>query len=78
MLLKKNFAYLLRPPTKRIIDHLVYKRGYAKVNGQRIPITSNKIVEYGLGKYGIVCVEDIIHELATCGPHFKEVNNFLW
>lgn len=36
------------------------------------------MVEKELGKFGVVCVEDIIHEIATCGPHFKEVNNFLW
>ena len=23
-------------------------------------------------------VEDLIHEIVTCGAHFKEANNFLW
>jgi large subunit ribosomal protein L7e len=27
---------------------------------------------------GIVCVEDLIHEIYTCGANFKEANNFLW
>ena len=31
-----------------------------------------------LGKFGIICVEDLIHEITTVGPHFKEANNFLW
>lgn len=31
-----------------------------------------------LGKFGIICVEDLIHEILTVGPHFKEANNFLW
>jgi 60S ribosomal protein uL30 len=31
-----------------------------------------------LGKTGITCVEDLIHEIATCGPNFKKANNFLW
>jgi len=31
-----------------------------------------------LGKYGIICMEDLIHEIYTVGPHFKEANNFLW
>jgi 60S ribosomal protein uL30 len=57
---------------------LVYKRGFAKINKQRISITSNQIVEAALGKFGIICVEDLIHELETCGPHFKEANSFLW
>jgi large subunit ribosomal protein L7e len=31
-----------------------------------------------LGKYGIICIEDLIHEIYSVGPHFKEANNFLW
>lgn len=31
-----------------------------------------------LGKYGILCMEDIVHEIANVGPHFKEVTSFLW
>ena len=31
-----------------------------------------------LGKYGIICVEDLIHEIYTVGPHFKQASNFLW
>jgi large subunit ribosomal protein L7e len=57
---------------------LIYKRGFAKVNGQRIPIVDNSIVEKALGKQDIICIEDILHEIHTVGPHFKEVNNFLW
>ena len=30
-----------------------------------------------LGKFGIICIEDLIHEIYTVGPHFKEANNFL-
>lgn len=30
------------------------------------------------GKYDIICMEDLIHEIFTVGPHFKEANNFLW
>ena len=67
-----------RYPTQETIRKLVYKRGYAKLNKQRIPITSNLIVEKGLGKNGIISLEDVIHEIATFGPHFKVVNNFLW
>jgi hypothetical protein len=31
----------------------------------------------GLGKHNIICVEDLVHEIMTVGPHFKEANNFL-
>ena len=57
---------------------LIYKRGFAKVNGQRIPITDNTIIEQTLGKYGIICVEDLIHEIYTVGPNFKQAANFIW
>ena len=65
-------------PTRQTIRKLIYKRGYAKVNGQRIPITDNQIIENSLGQYGIASIEDLIHEITTCGPKFKEANNFLW
>jgi large subunit ribosomal protein L7e len=62
----------------KTVKELVYKRGFAKINGQRIPITDNSIIEQHLGKHGIICVEDLIHEIFTVGPHFKEANKFLW
>lgn len=65
-------------PSRHTVSKLVYKRGFAKVNHQRLPITSNDLVEEHLGKYGITCMEDIIHELVTCGPHFREASRFLW
>lgn len=65
-------------PNKETIKKLIYKRGYVKQEGARIPITSNEQIEKSLGKYGIMCVEDLIHEITNCGPHFKEANNFLW
>jgi len=66
-------------PSRKLVSDLVYKRGYAKINGQRIPLTTNHIVEETLGKkIGCICVEDVIHEIVTCGTHFKEANNFLW
>ncbi|KAI8071551.1 ribosomal protein L30, ferredoxin-like fold domain-containing protein [Gongronella butleri] len=65
-------------PNMKTIRELIYKRGYGKVNGQRIPLHDNSVIEAALGKYGIICVEDLIHEIATVGPHFKEANNFLW
>ncbi|KAJ4354753.1 60S ribosomal protein L7 [Ascochyta clinopodiicola] len=65
-------------PNLKTVRELVYKRGYAKVNKQRLPITDNEIIEQTLGQYGIVCVEDLIHEIYTVGPNFKQASNFLW
>jgi len=65
-------------PNLKSVRELIYKRGFGKVNGQRIPLSSNTVIEQGLGKYGIVCIEDLIHEIYTVGEHFKEASNFLW
>ncbi|EEA24890.1 60S ribosomal protein L7 [Talaromyces marneffei ATCC 18224] len=65
-------------PNLKTVRELVYKRGYGKVNGQRLPLSDNQIIEENLGKYGIVCVEDLIHEIYTVGPNFKQASNFLW
>lgn len=65
-------------PNVKSIRSLIYKRGFGKVNKQRIPLTDNIIIETVLGKFGIICMEDLIHEIVTVGPNFKEANNFLW
>lgn len=48
------------------------------MNKQRQPLTDNQIIEANLGRHDIICMEDLIHQIVTCGPHFKEANNFLW
>ncbi|KAE8712194.1 60S ribosomal protein L7 [Hibiscus syriacus] len=79
-----NMLHLVEPyvtcgyPNLKSVRESIYKRGYGKLNKQRIVLTDNEIVEQALGKFGIICVEDLIHEIMTVGPHFKEANNFLW
>merc|ERR1712228_110656 len=65
-------------PNLKSVRELIYKRGFVKVDGNRTPITSNEIIEGKLGKFGIICVEDLIHEILNVGPNFKYVSNFLW
>merc|ERR1712071_278467 len=65
-------------PNLKSVKDLVYKRGFVKVEGNRTPLTSNDIVEQNLGKYGMICVEYLIHEIVTVGPNFKYASNFLW
>jgi len=65
-------------PNLKTVRELIYKRGYGKINKQRIPLSNNAIIEEHLGKYGIISIEDIVHEIITVGPNFKQVNNFLW
>ncbi|KMZ99866.1 60S ribosomal protein L7, putative [Plasmodium vivax] len=69
-------------PTISTIRKLVYKRGYVKVGKvrryARKKIQDNHDISKHLGKYNVHGVEDMIHQLYTCGPAFKKVNNFLW
>ena len=65
-------------PNLKSVRELIYKRGYGKVDKQRIALTDNSIIEANLGQYGIICIEDLIHEIFTVGPNFKQASNFLW
>eukprot|EP00835_Amoeboradix_gromovi_P005877 NODE_604_length_6199_cov_0.403115.p3 type:complete len:251 gc:universal NODE_604_length_6199_cov_0.403115:2432-1680(-) len=87
----KNMLKIIEPycawgtPNLKTVKHLVYKRGFAKINTaktgstlQRIPLHSNSLIEEHLGKFDLICIEDLIHELITVGPNFKSANSFLW
>ena len=82
-------------PNLKSVRELIYKRGYGKIDKQRIPLvwpwllliyycangllqTNNSLIEEVLGKYGIISIEDLIHEIYTVGPNFKQASNFLW
>jgi len=65
-------------PNLKSVRELIYKRAFAKVDKQRVAITHNQVIENKLGKHDILCVEDLIHEIFTVGPHFKQANKFLW
>jgi len=80
----QNMLRLVEPyiaygtPNLKTVRELIYKRGHAKTGGQRVAITNNSLIEKKLKRYNVICVEDVIHEIITVGPHFKEVNKFLW
>lgn len=69
-------------PSLSTIRKLIYKRGYAKVGPkgahQRKKLISNDIISKHLGGCGMHGMEDLVHEIYTCGPNFKRVTNFLW
>lgn len=69
-----SFAEILTSePNLKTVRELIYKRGYGKVDKQRIPLSNNNVIEANLGKYDILCVEDLVHEILTAGPNFKQV-----
>jgi len=66
-------------PNLKSVRELIYKRGFVKHNKQRIPITDNFVIERKMRKkYNLQCAEDLVHEIFTIGPHFKNASNFLW
>ena len=66
-------------PSRATVQKLIYKRGFAKLNKQRIPIADNSVIAEGLEKdTGIKCTADLVQEIITVGPNFKKANNFLW
>ncbi|KAJ1649180.1 60S ribosomal protein L7 [Dispira simplex] len=69
-------------PDLQSVRDLVFKRGFFlptefSTDSNNTPLDNNKIVEDRLGEHNIICVEDIVHEIATLGPAFKEVNRCL-
>jgi len=65
-------------PNLKTVRQMIYKRGYIKCHGQRLPITDNRLIEKRFKKKSILCVEDIINQVFTVGKHFKSVNKALW
>ncbi|KAM9416771.1 large ribosomal subunit protein uL30-like [Salvelinus alpinus] len=65
-------------PNLKSVRELIYKRGHGRMTKQRIALTDNALVDKALGKYSIICVEDLIHEIYTVGKNFKPGNNFLY
>merc|ERR1712166_230061 len=81
MLVKVDPYIMYGYPNLKTVRDLVYKRGFAKINGQRVPITDNNMIEEALSektKGAIICLEDLVHEIYTVGPFFKECTKFLW
>lgn len=65
-------------PNLKSVRELIYKRGFGKVNKQRSPLSDNSVIEKALGKYDVICMEDLVHEIFTVGENFKKASNFLW
>nr|CAX70188.1 60S ribosomal protein L7 [Schistosoma japonicum] len=63
-------------PSLTVVRDMVMKRGRTMLGKHRHSI-DNKIIEEKLGHCGILCIEDIIHELVTIGPNFLAVQRFL-
>uniref|UniRef100_A0A2K5J7Y6 Ribosomal protein L30 ferredoxin-like fold domain-containing protein n=1 Tax=Colobus angolensis palliatus TaxID=336983 RepID=A0A2K5J7Y6_COLAP len=59
------------------VRELILKHGQSEVKNKTIPLTGNTVIEEHVGKFGIICSEDPIHEIAFVGKHFQEISWFL-
>ncbi|ELW70069.1 60S ribosomal protein L7-like 1 [Tupaia chinensis] len=57
-------------PNLKFVQELILKRGQAKVKNKTIPLTDNMVIEEHLGRFGVICLEDLIHEIAFPGKLF--------
>lgn len=70
-------------PSLQSVRSLIQKRSKVIYKRETDPepveiiLNDNNIVEEKLGEYGIICIEDIIHEINSLGENFQEVNFFL-
>ena len=68
-------------PSKKTVIDIIKKRGFIKKNDKRLEITDNNLIEELLGKFGIICLEDIIDSLVKChkdDSHFNEIKEVIW
>eukprot|EP00796_Vickermania_ingenoplastis_P009154 gene9155-6435_t len=65
-------------PSLRTVRAMVYKRGHLKINGQRVKINDNQLIKDKFNNDDIVCAEDLVNQIYTCGKHFRTVTNGLW
>ena len=67
-------------PSKAVVTDLISRRGFGTSDEkERIPLADNVTVEKALGeKHGLICVEDLIHEIYEVGDAFDAASQFLW
>lgn len=65
-------------PSLSTVRSMVYKRGYLKINGQRVKISNNQMIKDKFNNSDVVCAEDLVNQIYTCGKHFRTVTNGMW
>jgi large subunit ribosomal protein L7e len=55
----------------------VHRRAFIKSDGNRVALCDNITVENALGGKGLLCLNDLVKEIYSVGPHFDDAVNFL-
>jgi large subunit ribosomal protein L7e len=80
----KRHLHLIEPwivygkPSDGIVGDLMERKSFGTVKGEKVPLSDNTIIENALGnEHGLICMEDLVHELTSVGGAFDAVANFL-
>jgi len=80
----KRHLHLVEPwvvygkPTDGIVGDLMERKSFGTVKGEKVPLSDNTIIENTLGnEHGMICMEDLVHELTSVGKSFDAVATFL-
>eukprot|EP00581_Thalassiosira_minuscula_P027703 CAMPEP_0183750714 /NCGR_PEP_ID=MMETSP0739-20130205/1266_1 /TAXON_ID=385413 /ORGANISM="Thalassiosira miniscula, Strain CCMP1093" /LENGTH=315 /DNA_ID=CAMNT_0025986813 /DNA_START=110 /DNA_END=1057 /DNA_ORIENTATION=+ len=71
-------------PSSETVADLIRRRGFCRVDGKRMPLADNNVIERELGDDGLICVEDLIQTIVAGGENedeaktFGKVTKFLW
>ena len=68
-------------PSVETVGDLVRRRGFCRLEGKRVQISDNNIIERELGDVGLICLEDLIAVLSeenADAATFGRVSKFLW
>jgi large subunit ribosomal protein L7e len=63
--------------TNKSVVELVHRRAFANISGGRKPLSDNLTVEEALGDKGILCLNDLSHEIFNVGPHYESASKLL-
>lgn len=64
-------------PSINTVRELIFKHGFLSIDSKKVAIDSNKLIEDHLGELGIICIEDIVHELFNVTDNFDKIKEFL-
>lgn len=65
-------------PNAQTVREIIFKYGFMKYDRKKTSISSNTQIEEVFGESGIICLEDIIHEIITVGANFDKIMKALY
>ena len=66
-------------PRNAAVPDLIERRGFAKIDGEWVPLSDNTVIAGALGaEHNLLCVEDLFRELCSAGDAFDTASKFMW